>query len=209
MTPMQPMYRVAKVLAQWPVRPILPNYYRGRDNLPKEGPAILCFNHQRISDPVRIFFSCHREIFFLSKEELYHNKFIAWVLLNVGCIPIARGKGDVGAMNEAGRHLEAGDLLGVFIEGTRSKDGSLGKPKAGAAMLAWRYHVPVIPCCLTAKGGQLPRPFHKCYVTYGKPISPEELGLRQGKSSEFRAASRIIMDRIAEIRAHDLKEFES
>ncbi len=205
---MTPMYRFAKTLPQMIVRPILPVRARGMENMPKEGAAVVCFNHMCNSDPVRIFFASHRQIFFLGKSELFENKFIGWVLRSVGVIPIQRGRGDMTAINYAGQHLENGDLLGVFIEGTRSKDGSFGQPKAGAAMLAWRYHVPVIPCCITAKDGKLPKTFHKCCVTYGKPLSQEELGLVSGKSSEFRSASRMIMEKIQEIRAEDIKEFQ-
>ena len=206
---MTPMYRLAKVVPQWFVRPILPNHVEGRENLPKRSAAIICVNHMRNSDAVRMFFSCHRQIFFLGKSELFENPFLGWVLRNVGVIPVQRGHGDVGAISVAGQHLEQGDLLGVFIEGTRSKDGSFGQPKAGAAMLAWRYQVPVIPCCITAKDGRLPKVFEKCRITYGKPISPAELGLQSGKSSEFRSASRLIMDKIKEIREADLQEFHS
>ncbi|HCA72174.1 MAG TPA: 1-acyl-sn-glycerol-3-phosphate acyltransferase [Ruminococcaceae bacterium] len=202
---MTPLYRFAKIVPQWFVRPILPVRIRGTENLPKKGAAIVCFNHMRNSDPVRIFFTSHRQIFFLGKSELFQNKFISWVLRNVGVISIQRGRGDVNAMSDAGKHLKNGNLLGVFIEGTRSRDGSFGKPKAGVAMLAWRYHVPVIPCCLTAKDGKLPKVFHPCCVSYGKPIQPEELGLVTGKSNELRAASRTIMQKIQEIRAEDLR----
>lgn len=205
---MTPLYFVAKLIPAWFARPVLPNHVRGKENLPPRGAAILCVNHQRNSDPVRLFLSCRRQIYFLGKAELFENPFIAWVLRNVGVISIERGKGDVGAMNLAGDHLARGDLLGVFIEGTRSKDGSLGRPKAGAAMMAWRYHVPVIPCCITAKGGHLPRPFHFCRVTYGRPMTPEQLGLKEGKAAEFRAASRLIMEQIAALRARDLEEFK-
>lgn len=204
---MTPMYRLAKVVPQWFARPILPNRVHGKENIPKSGAAIICINHMRNSDAVRMFLSCHRQIFFLGKSELFENKFVGWVLRCVGVIPVQRGHGDVGAINSAGQHLQNGDLLGVFIEGTRSKDGSLGQPKAGAAMLAWRYHVPVIPCCITAKDGRLPKSFEKCCVTYGKPVMPEELGLVNGKTSEFRSASHMIMDKIKEIREKDLKEF--
>ena len=205
---MTPLYAVAKAIPQWVARFVLPNHVRGKENIPKSSAAILCINHQRYSDPIRLFLSCHRQIYFLAKEELFTNPFVSWVLHSLGVISIARGKGDVGAMNLAGEHLKKGGLLGVFIEGTRSKDGSLGRPKAGAAMMAWRYHVPVIPCCITAKGGHLPETFHWTYVSYGKPITPEELGLETGKAAEFRTASRLIMEQIAALRERDLKAFD-
>ena len=205
---MTPLYVVAKLIPSWFARPVLPNHVRGAENIPKKGAAILCINHQRYSDPIRLFLSCRRQIYFLAKAELFTNQFFAWVLKQVGVISIERGKGDVGAMNLAGERLRQGKLLGVFIEGTRSKDGSLGRPKSGAAMMAWRYHVPVVPVCITSEEGNLPETFHYCRVSYGKPMTPEELGLSEGKAGEFRRASRKIMDAIAALREQDLKTMQ-
>ena len=96
--------------------------------------------------------------------------------------------------------------MGIFIEGTRSRDGELGQPKAGAVMLAHQHGVPIIPVCITPIGSKRPKLFHRAIVSYGKLIPPEELGIHEGKGVEYRTASRLVMSRIAEMRERDLKE---
>ena len=99
--------------------------------------------------------------------------------------------------------LQEGDALGIFIEGTRSKDGKLGRPRSGAVMLAYRNQAPILPACITTKDGKPPKMFHKAILTFGELIPFEDLGLKNGTGSEFREASRLVMSKIAEIREKD------
>lgn len=176
--------------------------------MPKQGKVIVCCNHVSISDPVRLAFTQRRQIFFMSKAELFDNKFLNCLLSSLGAFPVQRGKGDKGALNRAGELLDEGKAIGLFIEGTRSKTGQLLQPKAGAAMLAYMHHAPVLPCCITAKGGGVPKLFHKCKVSFGQVIPPEELGIEEGTGAEFRSASRRIMKEIVQLRERDLEAFE-
>lgn len=202
------LYAFGKTFVQWFLQWIIRSEVRDKDNLPKQGKVIVCCNHVALSDPVRLAFTQHRQIYFMSKAELFENKFLKWLLSSLGAFPVQRGKGDKGALNRAGQMLEAGQALGIFIEGTRSKTGELLQPKAGAAMLAYNYHAPVIPCCITAEDGGTPKLFHKCRVSFGELVQPEELGIVEGTGSEFRNASREIMSRIAQLRERDLNAFK-
>ena len=67
-------------------------------------------------------------------------------------------------------------------------------------MLAYQHHVPILPVCITPVGSKRPRLFHRAIVAYGKLIEPEELGIQEGRGSEYRAASRLVMSRIMELR---------
>lgn len=203
-----PLYAFGKTFVQWFLKYLIRCEVNQKENMPRNGKVIVCCNHVSLSDPVRLAFTQHRQIFFMSKSELFENKFLKWLLSSLGAFPVQRGKGDKGALNRAGQLLEAGQALGVFIEGTRSKTGELLQPKAGAAMLAYNYHAPIIPCCITAAGGGVPKLFHKCMVSFGELIQPEELGIMEGTGSEFRNASREIMKRIALLRERDIKAFE-
>ena len=70
-------------------------------------------------------------------------------------------------------------------------------------MIAYATQTPVIPACITIKGGGRKR-FGKRIVRFGEPMTVEELGLLTGSSKEFRDASRKIMEKITEMREHDL-----
>lgn len=201
------LYRFAKTFLPWFFRSTMPFLVHDAGNMPQTGAVILCCNHASNTDPIRLAYTQKRQIFYMAKEELFRNRFLAHLLHRLGAFPVARGKSDIGAVNLARRHLQEGDVLGLFIEGTRSKDGNLQRPKAGAAMLAANCRVPILPCCITAKGGGVPKMFRKVIIAYGELIQPEELGIHNGTPGEYRAASQMVMERIAALREKSLKEF--
>ncbi|MCI1956570.1 MAG: 1-acyl-sn-glycerol-3-phosphate acyltransferase [Oscillospiraceae bacterium] len=201
------LYTLARALLPWFFRTVMPIRVRGAENLPKTGKVILCCNHASMTDPLRLAYSQRRQIYFMAKEELFRNRLVGAVIGALGAFPVSRGRGDKGAINKARVHLKEGHVLGLFIEGTRSKDGRLLRPKAGAAMLAKTCDAPIVPCCITARGGGLPKPFRTCIVSFGKLIPPEALGVKAGTPSELRSASQYVMDRIAALRESNLREF--
>ncbi len=203
-----PLYNFGKIFVQWFLKFFIPYEVHNKENMPQSGKVIVCCNHVSGSDPVRLAFTQHRQIFFLSKSELFENKAMALLLSSLGAIPIQRGKSDKTAFNKVDQMLQNGQALGIFIEGTRSKTGDLLQPKAGAVMFAYNNHAPILPCCITARDGKVPKIFRKCIVSYGELIQPEELGIVNGTGVEYRAASREIMSKISQLRERDLKAFE-
>lgn len=174
-----------------------------RKNLPKDGAFIVCCNHLSNADPIVLSALSRRKIHYMAKSELFKNKFFGAILKAHGAFPVNRGKGDEKAINHSEEILQQGKVLGIFIEGTRSKTGELQKPKSGAAMIAWQTKTPVIPVCITPKKKKV-KFFSKVTVSWGKPMTLQELGLINGDSSEIRNASRLIMDKITEMRERDL-----
>jgi 1-acyl-sn-glycerol-3-phosphate acyltransferase len=204
-----PFYAFGKIFIQWFLRLFLPYTVNNKDNMPKNGRVILCCNHLSNSDPVRLAFTQHRQIFFMSKAELFKNKVVGALLSSLGAFPVQRGTGEAKtALNKAGELLAKEQVIGIFIEGTRSKTGELLQPKSGAVMLAYKHHAPILPCCITPKGSRLPKLFHKCIVSYGELIQPEELGIVDGTGTEYRNAAREVMKRISQLRERDLKAFD-
>lgn len=195
-----PLYAFARTTFAWIFSFLTPIRVQNAELLPQSGKAILCCNHASLTDPIRLAFSQKRQIFFMAKEELFHNKFFAAVIRALGAFPVSRGKGDKTAIQTAQSILNGGRILGIFIEGTRSRDGNFLRPKPGAVMLAHSCGAPIIPCCITPKGGGLPRLFRPCVISYGRPIPPEELGIKNGTPSEYRDASRLVMERIIGLR---------
>lgn len=148
-----------------------------------------------------------RQIFYMAKSELYDNKFVGKIITWLGAFSVDRGVGDSNALDKCGYILEQGGAVGIFIEGTRSLNGKLGKPKSGAVMIAHQYQAPILPVCMTTESGGPVKPFKKTITSYGQLIQPQELGIVEGTGSEFRKASRMVMERIAEMRARDEKAF--
>ena len=202
-----PLYAFGKAVSPL-LKILMPFHANNIEYMPKDGPVVVCCNHISMKDPVLIALALKRQVFYMAKAELFKNKFVSLIIRALGAFPVHRGQGDSGAMDTSRQILNDGKMLGIFIEGTRSKDGSLGKPKSGAVMLAHAANAPILPMCITAKDGKIPRLFHRAVVSCGEPIQPEELGIASDSPMEYRKASRLVMEKIQEMRNRDLEYFK-
>lgn len=172
--------------------------YVNKNNLPKKGAYILVCNHVSAVDPVVVAIGQkHRYVHFMAKAELFEKKFNNWFFRSIGCFPVDRGKGDISSVKHFEEIVEAGEIMGIFIEGTRSKDGEFLKPKNGAALIAYHTQTPVIPVCITIIN-------KKRVCHFGEPVTLEELGFDKGGAREYREASRRMMEKLAQLREQDL-----
>lgn len=188
-----------------PLMKVLYRYrFTGRNNLPETGAYIICANHQSFADPVLLGIGQKRIIRYMAKEQLFKHKFLGKLISMLGAFPVMRESHDnAQAFATADSVLESGGVLGIFPEGTRSKTGELLRMRSGAALIAAQMMVPVVPACITAKGGKM-KVFNTTKITYGDPITPEQLGLTENaQGHQIRAASRVISDAIANIREQD------
>ena len=199
-----PLYVVGRIIII-PIFKLLFFYkVNGKQNVPEDGPFIVCSNHLSNFDPVILALTQKRQIFYMAKAELFKNKLLAKLIRTLGAFPVTRGAGDGKAINEAESIIKDGKLLGIFIEGTRSKTGEFLRPKSGASIIAHQMNVPVIPVCITPKNKKV-KVFQKVTVSWGKPMTPQELGLKTGSGEGYRNASRMIMKKISQLRENDLK----
>ena len=142
----------------------------GKENIPKEGPAIICGNHRSFLDPPLIEITTGRYTRFLAKEELTKNKFLAFLGFIFDAILVKRDSKEVKALKESLQTLKNGDCLALFPEGTRNGLAKGEKVKDGAAFFAVRSGAPVVPCGI--KGGE--KGNRKVTITYGKPLDFSE-----------------------------------
>lgn len=135
------------------------------------GYLIVC-NHRSNWDPIVLGMSVRgRPVWYLAKEELFRRPVARFFLTRLHAIPIARGAGDIGAVKTALKALREGKILGMFPEGTRTKSGQLQQFEAGAALLALRSKVPVVPAYI--KGEY--KLWHRVSITYGPPIDLSQM----------------------------------
>ena len=142
----------------------------GKDNIPKEGPIIICGNHRSFLDPPLIEITTGRYTRFLAKEELTKNKFLAFLGIVFDAILVKRDSKEVKALKESLQTLKNGDCLALFPEGTRNGLAKGEKVKDGGAFFAVRSGAPVVPCGI--KGGE--KGNRKVTITYGKPLDFSE-----------------------------------
>ena len=194
------LYLVGQIILWWYFHLVFRMKVIGAENVPKEGPVLLCSNHLAKRDPVLLGLSQRRQVFYMAKEELFQNRFLGGMFRMLGAFPVKRGSGGSDALEDAYALLAQNGVVGVFIEGHRSRDGKLLKPKTGAALLAYKTKAPVVPVCITAGDGLQPGMFKRTMIRFGKPLSPQELDIKDSSSMQLRRASRTIMSRIAQLR---------
>lgn len=175
---------------------------KGKENIPLtkgEPPLVLCCNHLSMWDPILLVVCFPRQIHFMAKAELFKFKPLGWLIgKQFGAFPVQRGKGDTGALDYGKQLVNDGHIMGIFPEGTRSKDGRLGRAKSGAAFIVADAGAHVLPVAVVPKGGTRPRLFRKTVIAVGKPIPPEDLHL-VGERPDVRYGSRAIMGAIAKL----------
>src|SRR3954464_10636631 len=187
-------------LVYWLVRaglqPFFHLYFRlsriGREHVP-DGPVIIASNHRSFLDPFVIATIARRPLYYVAKEELFRNRFTAWLLNNLGAFPVRRGQGDGDMIEPAKAILARGDAVLIFPEGTRIRPGSLGRPRRGVGRLALESGAPVVPVSVIGteavrKGWRI-RP-HKGRIRVGRPLTFPEV---QAPSRTLAAA---VTDRI-------------
>lgn len=130
--------------------PILRFFFRirveGLEHVPASGPAILASNHVSFCDSIFLPLMLRRRLTFVAKAEYFEQPKTAWFFRAVGQIPIKRGGGPAStrALESAAEVLRAGQLFGIYPEGTRSPDGRLYRGRTGVARLALENRVPVL-----------------------------------------------------------------
>jgi len=152
-----------------------------RENVPKTGGLIYCPNHVSDADPVVTLVTIPRRAWFIGKEELFRPRFAGWLFRAMHGFPIKRDSADRAALRRAEDLLKRGEAIVLFPEGRCSQSGRLQRMQPGAALLALRAGVPIVPIGLRHTnnllpyGSLMPR-FSRDQVTaeYGKPIYPSE-----------------------------------
>jgi 1-acyl-sn-glycerol-3-phosphate acyltransferase len=148
----------------------------GRDHEPATGPLIVAGNHASVLDPPLIGMCLRRQSTYMAKEELFSVPILGPWLRSIGSFPVRRGTPDRRAIRRSLDVLEHAGVLVIFPEGTRSADGRLRDPEPGAAMIALRTGVPVLPAAVVnsyrilPKGARWPR-FEQVTVRFGPPLA--------------------------------------
>ncbi len=170
----------------------------GKENIPKGGSHIFASNHRSYADPVLISLAVRVPFSFMAKEELFkQNIFFAALIKALGAFPVTRGKGDTSAIDTSLKCLNKGRNLVIFPEGTRSKDGRVGRGKTGVALIAAVAQMPVIPVGIIFEGKLKFR--KKVVVKFGKAISPNELDVSKTDPKELKILKQTIMNGIVDL----------
>ena len=169
-------------LFKWSVvSPVLHTYFRGKiygaENVPKQGALVVVSNHASDFDPPLLSNCVNRPVAYMAKEELFRVPVFKQAIELYGAYPVKRGKGDRGAIRAALDKLDQGWAIGVFLQGTRTPNARIPSPKLGAALIAAKAQVPLLPVSLwgtekiVKKGNVLPKAV-PVTIRIGSPIDP-------------------------------------
>lgn len=150
------LYRLTHRLLKPPLAAFFRLQYHGTEHIPATGAAVLACNHLSNLDPVLLAAACPRPINYLAKIELFRVPILGGLIRRYGAIPLRRSASDPEAIRLAEQVLEQHQILALFPEGTRSRTGQLKPFRFGAARLALKYNVPLIPAAITGTDQAMP-----------------------------------------------------
>ena len=175
------------------IKVLFPFSIQGVENLPTDRPVVLCVNHTNAVDPVVLAFALPRtyRLRIMAKKQLFSIPGLNWLIRKLGAFPVDRGNNDIGAVKNSIGALREGYSLMIFPEGTRVKEGETVEPKSGAAMIAIRSGVEMVPVYISANK----RLFRKTRIIIGAPYAPVYTG-RKGTAEEYQQNIDEVMRRV-------------
>ncbi|MDQ0299459.1 1-acyl-sn-glycerol-3-phosphate acyltransferase [Salibacterium salarium] len=174
----------------------------GKDNIPADGPVLLCSNHISNLDPPLVGTFMKRKIRFMAKQELFSKKIVGPLLSSLGAFPVKRGVGDRQSLRKGLHLLEEGEVLCLFPEGTRSKTGEIGEGLSGSGFFAIRSKAAVVPVVIFGPY----KPFGKITIAYGEPMNFQELRDEKVNAAE---ATKKIMGGIQALKEKHIEEIKN
>lgn len=187
----------------------------GIENIPDKR-FVIASNHTSYIEPVILkwfFFKHMRKIvFYLTKKEAYNNPLKKFFFESVGTIMVDRQNNDIVALENAINKINKGEIIGIFPEGTRSRDGKLHRGKTGAVRIALQSKCPILP--IGIKNADKIWPPHRKLPTYkktiiiniGEPIKLDEYYNKEINQVLLRKLTREIMMKIAKLSSQEYVE---
>ncbi len=160
----------------------------GRENIPQKNSFIMVSNHGSLLDPPMLGHALGRNISFMAKAELFKIPLLGFIIKACGAYPVKRGIVDKNTIKTACKKLSNDDCIGIFIDGTRQKNGRVNKPKQGAALLAFKNQKLLLPVAIV-NSHRLIRfklfipLFSKIVIKVGKPVQPPQSSSRDDLNS--------------------------
>ena len=158
---------------------LLRGHLIGKENIPQKDSFIMVSNHGSLLDPPFLGHALRRNISFMAKAELFKIPLLGFIIKACGAYPVKRGIVDKNTIKTACKKLSNDNCIGIFIDGTRQKNGRVNKPKQGAALLAFKNQKLLLPVAIV-NSHRLIRfkffipLFSKIVIKVGEPVQPPQ-----------------------------------
>lgn len=154
--------------------------YSGRENIPSTGGVLVISNHQSHFDPPLVGIGCPRRMNYLARDTLFRFPPFRWLICSVDSIPIDREGIGFGGIKEALKRLKQGEMVVIFPEGTRSRDGEIAPFRPGFTALAVRSGAFILPVAVEGAFQAWPRwrkvpGLGRIRVHFGVPLTSAEI----------------------------------
>lgn len=169
-------YQVGKFLGRRVMAPLVARMdVAGTEHVPKTGPFFLLPNHQSVLDPILVQGFCPRRVHSMTKSTQFGSPIMYWLLPRIGAFPTRRYRTDPQTVRTALRLLDAGEGVGIYVEGERTWDGNMQPLRRGAVRLILKAGVPVVPVGIVGSYDVWPRWSKRrrradVRVRYGEPL---------------------------------------
>jgi len=183
------IYELVSKLLVFPIyKFVFKGHLIDRQNIPQKDSFIMVSNHGSLLDPPLLGHALGRNISFMAKAELFKIPLLGFIIKACGAYPVKRGIADKNTIKTACKKLSRNNSIGIFIDGTRQKNGRVNKPKQGAALLAFKNQKLLLPVAIV-NSNRLIRfkfcipLFSKIVIKVGKPIQPPQSSSRDDLNS--------------------------
>lgn len=176
----------------------------GNEHVPREGGVLLLSNHVSYLDPFIVGTTARREFYFMARDSIFSVPLLGKLLELHNAYPVKRGTADRRALKYTISLLKEGHAVLIFPEGTRSKDGNLGKARDGVSFIIHNADVPAIPVYLAGANYLMPRWSKwikptKLATHFGPPIDFSETRKIEDKRLMYNSMSKMIMESIGDL----------
>ena len=129
---------------------------QGGRRVPRRGPILIIANHQSFFDPIALSLACPRRLLFLARKSLFKPPWFGWLITSLGGVPMDQEGVAKEGLKAILRHLQAGEAVVVFPEGTRTENGEMSPLKPGVQLLIKRTQAPIVPMGIAGAFEALP-----------------------------------------------------
>jgi len=192
------IYQLVSKLLVFPIyKFVFRGYLIGRENIPQKDSFIVVSNHGSLLDPPLLGHALGRNISFMAKAELFKIPILGFIIKACGAYPVKSGIVDKNTIKTACKKLTNDNCIGIFIDGTRQKNGRVNKPKQGAALLAFKNQKLLLPVAIVNSHSLIRFKFciplfSKIVIKVGKPVQPPHSSSRD----DLHAITMLLQDRI-------------